>query len=391
MKKLLLILLCLPFIGFGQFTYVPDDAFEGFLEANGMGNGISNDDYVNTSSIDTVTVLHIMYFLYPSDLTGIEDFASLEQLNCSQLQLTSLDLSQNSALTELICWGNQLTTINISNNSALINLDCNSNQLTSLDVSQNFDLKYLKCYGNQITSLNVSNNPDLVELNCGDEFAGGNELINLDVSQNIFLTHLSLGYNDVTSLDISNNINLISLICNQNSDYFPLSNLDVSNNTQLQYLVCNDNQLTYLDLTNNIALNYLMCQDNQIQGLDLSECNNLIELGCYDNQLTSLDVKNGNNNNFIFFRCDGNANLNCINVDDAAWSNTNWTQSSFTFDSQHYFSNNCPPLTLTQEYTKNNKPFKVADLLGRETKGKKNKPLFYIYDDGSVEKKIIIE
>jgi len=95
--------------------------------------------------------------------------------------------------------------------------------------------------------------------------------------------------------------------------------------------------------------------------------------------------------NFIFFRCDGNANLNCINVDDAAWSNTNWTQSSFTFDSQHYFSNNCPPLTLTQEYTKNNKPFKVADLLGRETKGKKNKPLFYIYDDGSVEKKIIIE
>ena len=34
---------------------------------------------------------------------------------------------------------------------------------------------------------------------------------------------------------------------------------------------------------------------------------------------------------------------------------------------------------------------KIIDLLGRETKGKKNKPLFYIYDDGTVEKKIIIE
>ena len=33
---------------------------------------------------------------------------------------------------------------------------------------------------------------------------------------------------------------------------------------------------------------------------------------------------------------------------------------------------------------------KVTDLLGRETKGTKNKPLFYIYDDGTVEKKIII-
>jgi hypothetical protein len=34
---------------------------------------------------------------------------------------------------------------------------------------------------------------------------------------------------------------------------------------------------------------------------------------------------------------------------------------------------------------------KVTDLLGRETKGKKNEPLFYIYDDGTVEKRIVIE
>ena len=34
---------------------------------------------------------------------------------------------------------------------------------------------------------------------------------------------------------------------------------------------------------------------------------------------------------------------------------------------------------------------KVIDVLGRETKGTKNQPLFYIYDDGTVEKRIIIE
>jgi hypothetical protein len=33
----------------------------------------------------------------------------------------------------------------------------------------------------------------------------------------------------------------------------------------------------------------------------------------------------------------------------------------------------------------------VIDVLGRQNKGKKNEPLFYIYDDGTVEKKIIIE
>ena len=41
---------------------------------------------------------------------------------------------------------------------------------------------------------------------------------------------------------------------------------------------------------------------------------------------------------FIYFRCDGNANLNCINVDDAAWSNTNWYDY---IDSQSYFSEDC--------------------------------------------------
>jgi hypothetical protein len=37
------------------------------------------------------------------------------------------------------------------------------------------------------------------------------------------------------------------------------------------------------------------------------------------------------------------------------------------------------------------KLIKITDGLGREKEGTKNEPLFYIYDDGTVEKKIIIE
>ena len=33
----------------------------------------------------------------------------------------------------------------------------------------------------------------------------------------------------------------------------------------------------------------------------------------------------------------------------------------------------------------------IVDILGRDTKEIKNTPLFYIFDDGTVEKKIIIE
>ena len=46
--------------------------------------------------------------------------------------------------------------------------------------------------------------------------------------------------------------------------------------------------------------------------------------------------------------------------------------------------------TSIQELTKNKELLKVKDLLGKETK-QTNQPLFYIYDDGTVEKRIVIE
>ena len=42
-----------------------------------------------------------------------------------------------------------------------------------------------------------------------------------------------------------------------------------------------------------------------------------------------------------------------------------------------------------EEHTTNKELLKVTDLLGRETKGTKNEVLFYIYTDGTVEKKYI--
>ena len=46
---------------------------------------------------------------------------------------------------------------------------------------------------------------------------------------------------------------------------------------------------------------------------------------------------------------------------------------------------------LNIEYINKGKPIKIIDILGRENKGTKNEPLFYIYDDGTVEKKIILQ
>ena len=48
-------------------------------------------------------------------------------------------------------------------------------------------------------------------------------------------------------------------------------------------------------------------------------------------------------------------------------------------------------LSATEEHTTNKEILRTIDVLGREIKGIKNEPLFYIYNDGTVEKKVIIE
>ena len=47
-------------------------------------------------------------------------------------------------------------------------------------------------------------------------------------------------------------------------------------------------------------------------------------------------------------------------------------------------------ITDIKGYSSNKKLLKVTDLLGRETKNE-NQTLFYIYEDGTVEKRIVIE
>jgi hypothetical protein len=355
MKKLLLILLCLPMIGFGQQTYVPDDNFEAYLEnhsPNGslvalgspsaMGNGIPNDDYVTTTNINTVLNLQVGSQNI-ADLTGIEDFVDLDLLNCDD---------------------NQLITLNVSQNMALEYLSCNLNQLISLDVSQNTNLEHLNCEGNQLTTLDVSGATALTELWCNS--------------------------NQLTSLDVSNNTALILFDCGWNQ----LISLDISNNTLLYYLYCGQNQLTTLDLSNNTVLGDFSCDHNSIGALDISQNAVLEVFVCSYNQLTSLDLRNGNNTNLIIPSLgeglSNNPNLYCISVDDTAFANTYWTFANGVIDSQHYFSNNCSGTSI-QEHTTKKELLKVTDLLGRETKPQTNTPFIDIYDDGTVEKRIVIE
>jgi len=335
-----------------QNVNIPDANFKAYLVGNASIN-TNMDTEIQVSEAAAFTGTINCVNLNIANLTGIEAFTSLTALYCYNNPLTSLDVSNNTALTVLISFNNQLTSLDVSTNTALNYLTCSANQLTSLDVSNNTALIELYCDQNQLTSLNVSNasaltlldcktnqltslglstNTALTNLNCNT-----NQLTSLNVSNNTALTELQCAQNQLISLDVSSNNALIQLYCNQNQ----LTSLDVSNSLTLLY--CTDNQLTYLDLSNNNTLVLLYCFNNQLSSLDLTNNTNLTVVQCQSNQLINLNVANGNNPAILNFTAWNNPNLTCIEVDDAAYSTTNWTQ----IDATSSFSEECNPCIVT--------------------------------------------
>ena len=173
-------------------------------------------------------------------------------------------------------------------------------------------------------------------------------------------------------------------------------NMNISDLTGIEYFInltdlsCSSNQLTNLDVTQNYILENLYCENNNLTFIDLSSQTSFINLYLSGNNLSSLDLtqfgcSSGNISEISFV---GNPNLQCIQVNSVFCWNTLYSYGIDT--SFQYYSTNCGGTTDIQEYSKNKELIKITDLLGRETKQTKQ-PLFYIYDDGSVEKRIVIE
>lgn len=197
-----------------ELTFVPDDAFEQRLINLGLDDIL--DDYVVTGNISNLTALNLDG-TGVIDLTGIEDFVSLEILEAGFNSLEVVDLSSNNQLTEINLRDNDITEISLgSTQFTFINLD--ENELTNFDPSIFPDLNYFSIRNNNLTSINFSGltNLDLVILRF-------NNISGIDLSDSNLLTHL----------DVQNNV---------------IEELDLINQNILDFLLVNDNELTLLNL-----------------------------------------------------------------------------------------------------------------------------------------------
>jgi len=130
------------------------------------------------------------------------------------------------------------------------------------------------------------------------------------------------------------------------------------------YLNC----LTAYGCTDTLACNY-----HSLATVDDGSC--LIDFGCTSPWACNYDASATCEDGSCQYGSEGCTDSTAINYDSTA-----------TCD-----DGSCLYTTAILENSQNKNILKVTDLLGREIKGTKNEVLFYIYDDGTVEKIITID
>ena len=347
MKKLLLILLCLPFIGFGQ-TYVPDDNFEAWIETTYplADNGAVNDNYVLTAGLDfSTSSININQGNTPGpifDLTGIEDFIVGYNLQINNLLITQLDLT---------------------------------------------DFKFNNFQGINSFQLTFQNNQYLEEIILPDS-------------------------DDTISVSIMNNDSLSNIVFQPGLSY---SNISISDADNLCELILkgkfSGNSWTAFSLTSSYSITTI-----DFSGITEAPYQTVIYFGSlwsYDASFgilpSNLQQINFNGPISIYnWLWNGTTDFGnptwqayhnyipCIEVpssSDASYcAGSNEWPDSVTYSTNCYTPTNCQAATSIIEAIPDTRDLiKIIDILGRETKGTKNELLFYIYDDGTVEKRIVIK
>lgn len=285
------------------------------INGNNIEVDINNDDEIEVSEALLVYRLQVNGSSI-ADMTGLEFFTNLIELQCIFNQLVSLDLSSLTNLEELRCNDNDLIALNINGLSMLKVLNCAGNTIANLNISASSNLEEIWCSSNNLSSLDVTGFSSLTEL-----FADVNQLTSINLAGAINLNWLSVESNELPNLDLTGLINLEYLNCNNNSilnlnaSGLPnlvdlncsdnqIASLDVSGLSNLVFLYAEGNSLTQLDVSDLSSVSQLHVDWNQLSSLNLTGMNSLVEVDCSDNNLSSFVVSGASNLQYI--HCENN-------------------------------------------------------------------------------------
>ena len=361
MKKILLINLLLAML-FGvqsvkadvvfNSTNFPDPAFRQYLQEKYY---FPEGETLTQNDLDEVKSLYLGNKGI-STLKGVEHFRFLKILNCEYNNLTSLDLSKNTALHTVVCYDNQLTELvlpylefNPSGNH-FTTIDCSLNNLSSLRVPIRFAPYFqLDCSYNKLSELIITSQQDVNDaiVDCSH-----NNLSNIDFGERINLWDLDCSYNNFTSLNLSKR-NFAELNCSHNNitqledlwRWTNLRKLDISYNklngniglaaglTNLADLDCSGNDYTYIILQSLTGLERFTMNDSKVTSIDFS--NN-----------TKLHYLNMNNNTIDELRLLQNAELDTVIVNNCNLKKLRFTNAANKMKHLECYNNQLTSLWL---------------------------------------------
>ena len=241
-------------------------------------------------------------------LKGIEYFAALKSLLCSNNKLTELSLSRNTKLTLLECHQNQIkaeamqalveslpTVSNGKMNVTYFEYEGNeflyrhinaakAKGWTPMFLDKNWN--WTAYSTDNLILINETNFPDANFRNYLQRYYGKDGELTKDEIANV--TEIDVREQEIRSLK---GIEFFTALTYLNCDNNQLTTIDVSKNTALTYLGCDGNQLTTIDVSKNTALTGLECSSNKLTTLNVKGCMMLKYLRCQYNQLTTLNVK----------------------------------------------------------------------------------------------------
>ena len=369
MKKLLLILLCLPFIGFGQQTDYElefDSAAQDYVEILNMSSYISNKTafsisgwlYLKSNAINTI---HSGFMGFRNDLDA--DFYLLQLDNTSDIEARF----RNSSGTKY-----DIIVIN----------GLSFNQWQHLAFT--YDGSYIRLYKNGFLLDSTAANGVITQTN------QSLRLGSLDWQGTEF--HMSGRLDEIRLWDVTiSQPEINNWMCTEVNSFHP------DYNNLIGYWRLNTGfGVTIYDQING---NNGMFINSPIWNISTS-CLGSNGLGCTDTLACNYDS--------LATIDDGTCGYNSSSYDTLSvnssivWNgmslNVSGDYSITLFDSNSVGCDSIVNLNLTVTTTgisdiTNNKSnlVKVTDMLGQETPYRRNTPLFYIYDDGTVEKKIIFE
>ncbi len=168
-----------------------------------------------------------------SDLTGLEYFKNITELNCNYNNISSIDLTGFNKLKKLNCTRNNLTDLNLSGLTNIETIDCSYNKIQTLDLTGLTKLWELSARNNQLTSIKLNEFKELRILDLNS-----NLLEELDINENNQLNVLDAKNNKLTYVNIKNGKEHWFGV-----ETFYESNAGFNNNPNLKYICADESEI----------------------------------------------------------------------------------------------------------------------------------------------------